>query len=263
LYPRLVQIGRFAIPTYGALTALALVAALAALLHFSRRLELDANKLWNAGLIAILTTLIAERLLLAVAYFHAFRAHPFWVLGLTASRGGWIFPLAVVIGFASATLYALAEGLPFLRVLDCSTLCAAVGLALNRTGAFLAGLDYGLPAAHAWGVTYTSRIAGFWYHTPLGVRLYPVQLYEAVASMLIFAALCGWLPRRTQDGELAGAWLSLSGLAGFFLNFYRATVQSDLFAHQAVCVFMVIASAAFLLRGKSGIYTVENDASHA
>jgi phosphatidylglycerol---prolipoprotein diacylglyceryl transferase len=263
LYPRLFQLGRFAIPTYGAFTALALVAALAALLHFARRLALDANRLWNLGLIGILTTMIAERLLLAVAYFGAFRAHPFWVLGITANRGGWIFPLAIVIGFAAATLYVLAEGLPFLRVIDCIALCAALGLALNRTGAFLAGLDYGLPSGRAWGVTYSSRIAAFWYHTPLGVRLYPVQLYEAVTSILIFAALCWWLSRRTQDGELAGAWLFLSGLAGFFLNFYRATVQGSFLPHQVVCVFMVNASAAFLLRRKSGGYTVENDASHA
>jgi phosphatidylglycerol---prolipoprotein diacylglyceryl transferase len=263
LYPRLFQLGRFAIPTYGAFTALALVAALAALLHFARRLALDANKLWNLGLIAILTTLIAERLLLAIAYFSVFRAHPFWVLGITASHSGWIFPVAVVMGFAAASLYVLAEGLPFLRVLDCVAPCAALGLALNRMGAFLAGLDYGLPSAQAWGVRYSSRIAAFWYHTPLGVRLYPIQLYEAVTSLLIFAALCWWLPRRPQDGELAGSWLFLFGLAGFFLNLYRATVQGNLFVHQTVCVFMVIASAGFLLRRKSGGYTVENDASHA
>lgn len=262
LYPRLFQLGRFAIPTYGALTALALVAALAALLHFARRLALDANKLWNLGLIGILTTLIAERLLLAVAYFGAFRAHPFWVLGITASHSGWIFPVAVVTGFAAATLYVLAEGLPYLRVLDCVAPCAALGLTLNRIGAFLAGLDYGLPSAQAWGVRYTSRIAAFWYQTPLGVRLYPVQLYEALASLLIFLALCWWLPRRTQDGELAGLSLFLCGVSAFFLDFYCAAVQSSLFAHQAAFALMVIASAALLLRRKSGGYTVENDASH-
>jgi len=262
LYPRLFQLGRFAIPTYGAFTALALVAALVALLQFARRLALDANKLWNLGLIAILTTLIAERLLLAVAYFGAFRAHPFWVLGITTSHSGWIFPVAVVMGFAAATLYVLAEGLSFLRVLDCIAPCAALGLALNRTGAFLAGLDYGLPSAQAWGVRYSSRIAAFWYHTPLGVRLYPVQLYEAITSLLIFLTLCWWLPRRTQDGELAGSWLFLFGLTGFFLDSHRAAVQSSLFARQATFALMVISSAALLISRKSDGYTVDNDASH-
>jgi phosphatidylglycerol:prolipoprotein diacylglycerol transferase len=262
LYPRLFQLGHFAIPTYGAFTALALVAALAALMHFARRLNLDANKIWNLGLIGILTTLVIARLLLVTAYFSAFRRHPFWILGLTANRSTWIDTVAVCLGFAGAILYALAEGLPILRMLDCIAPAAALALVLNRTGAFLSGVDYGLPAAHGWSIVYTSRIAPFWYRTPLGVRLYPVQLYQAIASLAILGILAGWLPRRTQDGELWGAWLFLSGVSSFFLNFYRPPAQSQWVIPQPVAVAMVIASAAFLLRRKSGGYTVENDSSH-
>jgi phosphatidylglycerol---prolipoprotein diacylglyceryl transferase len=263
LYPRLLQFGHFAIPTYGAFTALALVAALAALLIFARRLTLDANKVWNLGLIAILTALFAARLLLVVVYFGAFRQHPMWVLGLAANRTSSIDAIAVLIGLASAILYALAEGLPILRTLDCIAPPAALAVVLNRTGAFLAGLDYGLPTQHVWSVTYTSLLAARWYHTPLGVKLYPVQLYEAIASLAIFAALLWWLPRRTQDGELWGAWLFLSGLAGFFLAFCRDASQSQWVLHQPVAVVMVVASAAFLIRRKPRNYTVEDGSTQA
>lgn len=259
LHPRLLQFAHYAIPTYGAFIALALVAALAALVHFARRLALDPNKIWNLGVIGILTALIAARLLLVAAYFTAFRQHPVWILGLTSNRSLWIDTVAVFLGFVAAILYALAEGLPIQRMLDCIAPAAALALVLNRTGAFLSGVDYGLPAAHAWGITYTSRIAALWYRTPLGVRLYPVQLYEAAASLAILGVLAWWLPRRTQDGELWGAWLFLSGFAGFFLNFYRASPHSLWILPQPVAVLMVIASAAFLLRGKSGGYTVGND----
>jgi phosphatidylglycerol---prolipoprotein diacylglyceryl transferase len=263
LYPRLFQFGHFAIPTYGAFTALALVAALAALLVFARRLVLDANKVWNLGLIAILTTLIAARLLLAILYFRAFRQHPMWVLGLAANRTSFLDTIAVIIGFSAAILYALAEGLPILRTLDCIAPSAALAVILNRIGAFLAGLDYGLPEAHGWSVTYTSRLAALWYHTPLGVRLYPVQLYESIASLTILAILLWWLPRRRQDGELWGAWLFLSGLTGFFLAFYRAANQTQWTLQQPVAVVMVVASAIFLLQRKSvnrtGGYTEKDD----
>jgi phosphatidylglycerol---prolipoprotein diacylglyceryl transferase len=259
LYPRLFQFGHFAIPTYGALTALALVAALAALLHFARRLSLNAGKVWNLGLIAILTTLLAARLLLAIVYFGAFRQHPVWVLGLAAAHSTWADTIAVLIGLAAAILYALAEGLPVLRTLDCIAPSAALAVALNRTGAFLAGLDFGLPAPHAPAVTYTSRIAAYWYHTPLGIPLYPVQLGEAIASALILIALIAWLPRRTQDGELWGVWLFLSGLTGFFLAFYRAVSQTQWTLRQPVALAMVVLSAAFLLRRKSNLYTGNDD----
>lgn len=256
MYPRLLQFGHFAIPTYGAFTALALVAALSALVQLARRLGLSPNKLWNLGLIGILTALIGSRLLMAAVYFSAFREHPFWVLGLATDRGVWVGVFALVLGIAAGLLYALAEGLPFLRVLDCLAPAAALGLVLNRIGAFLAGLDYGLPTASAFGVGYTSPFAAFWYGTPLGVRLYPVQIYQGVAFLAIFVALLWWLPRRKQHGELAGAWLFLTGVAAFFLDFYRAPGRSPSWFRESVFFAMVAVSAALLVRRDSSIRKV-------
>jgi len=255
LYPRFFQFGHFAIPTYGVLVALALVAALVLLLYFARRLGLDPNKLWTVGLIAILTTLIGERLLVVADYFSAFRQHPFWVLGLAANRipAAWIGPAAVLLGLAAAALYVLAEGLPFLRALDCAALSATLPLAVASVGAFLAGVDYGLPTPSGWSVTYTSPFAWLWYGTPLAVQLYAVQLYAAVAFAVIFVLLLWWLRRRKQDGELAGGWLFLAGLAGFFLDFYRPASQSHFWIHQPVFVAMVVAGGALLLRRKSPV----------
>lgn len=252
MYPRLAQFGPLAIPTYGAFTALALVAALASLSPLARRLGLNANKLWNVGLIAILTSLIGARLLVVAEFFGVFREHPFWVLGLAANRAApWVEPAAILLGLAAALLYILAEGLPFLRVLDCAAPAATLGLAIASVGAFLAGADYGLLASHAWAVTYTSPYAYFWYLTPLGVHLYPVQIYQAIAFLVILTALLWRLPHRGHDGELAGAWLFLSGVSAFSINLYRAFTPGDLAIHQVVCVAMVLASAALLLRRKS------------
>ena len=225
---------------------------------------MDANKLWNLGLIGILTSLVAARLMVVAEYYRAFLQHPFWVLGLTSIRSAWVDPAAVLIGFFAALLYALAEGLPLLRVLDSIAPAAILGFAINRAGAFFAGTGFGLPTAQAWGVTYTSRLAALWYHTPLGVRLVPVQLYEAAALLLILTPLILWLPRRTRDGELWGAGLFLAGIAGFFLGLYRAGTPSGFWVHQATCVAMVLASSAFLMgkRAKAGSYTGVNDPQH-
>jgi phosphatidylglycerol:prolipoprotein diacylglycerol transferase len=255
LYPRFFQFGHFAIPTYGVFIAIAVVGALALLLYFARRLSLNPNKLWNVGLIAILTALIAERLLVVVAYFSAFREHPFWVLGLASNRlpAAWIAPAALLLGLAAATLYVLADGLPFLRVLDCGALAATLPLAIGAVGAFLAGAHYGLPTTSGWSVTYTSPFAFLWYGTPLAVRLYAVQLYAALAFVAIFLVLLWWLPRRKQDGELAGGWLFFAGLAGSFLDFYRPPSQSHFWIHQPLFVAMVVAGGALLLRRKSPV----------
>lgn len=268
MYPRLAQFGPLAIPTYGAFTALALVATLASLLPLARRLGLNANKLWNLGLIAILTALISSRLLVVAEFLGAFREHPFWVLGLAANRAApWIGPVAILVGIAAALLYVLAEGLPLLRTLDCAAGAATIGLAISSVGALLAGANYGLPVDHAWAVTYHSPIAHSWYGTPLGIPLASVQLYQAIALLLILAALLWRLPRRRFDGELAGAWLFLAGFSWFFIGLYRALSPTHLVIHQAVCVTMVAASAVFLMQRKSAPpalhrYTVIDDPQH-
>lgn len=264
MYPRLFQLGHLAIPTYGALVAIALVAALAALAYFARRLALDPHKLWNLGLIGVLSALVAARLLLVAEYFSAFREHPFWVLGLTAIPNPWVVHAAVIVGCAAAMLYALAEGLPLLRVLDCVAPAAAIALAISAAGAFLAGADYGLPASGGWTVTYTIPWSELWYGTTLGLRLYPVQIYEAIASLAIFAVLAWLLPRRTQAGELGGAWLFLYGITGFFVDLYRAAGRTHVLFHQIVFVLMVIAGAPLLLgrrRHDTGSYTEVDDPS--
>jgi len=265
LHPLLFQLGHFAIPTYGACTALALVTALLALRYFARLLGVNANAVWNLGLITILSTLVAGRLLLVVVYFSAFRHHPFWVLGITANHSVWIDSLALVIGLAAGLLYALAEGLALLRTLDCIAPSAALALGLNRIGAFLAGLDYGLPSTRAWSIVYADPIAALWYGTPLGVPLIPVQLSDALVSILLFLALLWWLPRRTQDGELWGAWLFLYGVSAYFLAFQRTVTQTQWALRWPVAVAMVVASVVFLLRRSSSAirerYTVSDDSS--
>jgi phosphatidylglycerol---prolipoprotein diacylglyceryl transferase len=251
LYPRLLQLGHLAIPTYGALTALALIAGLAAAVHFAGRLGVNPNKIWSLCLMAILTTLIGARLLLVISNLDAFKAHPFWLLGLTNIHNQWVTVMSLVAGVGAAILYALAEGIPVLGAFDCLAPAAAVAVTINRVGAFLAGLDYGAPTTVPWAVTYKSLIAAFWYRTPIGIGLHPVQLYEAAASLVILAVLVWWLPRRSQSGELAGAWLFLFGVASFFLGFYRAGVDGVVFSEGIAAVSVIAGGALWVKRAGS------------
>lgn len=253
MHPLLFHFGNIAIPTYGVLTAVGLLAALALLVVQAHRLRLRADKLWNLGLIAILAALFGARLLLVATHFAVFRAHPFWVLGLATVPGAWIAVGGAAIGAAAAALYALAEGLPLLRTADAAAPAIALAFALNRIGAFCAGLDWGTPTSLPWGVTYRSVVAYLWYQTPRGVVLQPVQLYDAAASFAIFALLM-LLPHR-RDGETAGAWLFLYGLCRFFVEFWRGDAEhvlgGTLTVAQLLAVVAVLAGGALWLRRSS------------
>ncbi|WP_446745155.1 prolipoprotein diacylglyceryl transferase family protein [Silvibacterium acidisoli] len=221
MYPRLFQLGHIAIPTYGALTSLGLLAGLGLAFSLARRLGLNPDRVWSLCITGILATLVGARLLIVAAYFSAFRQHPFWVLGITHLRDAWIMPAAMFIGGAAALLYALAAGLPVLRVMDCLAPAAALSLAIERFGAFLAGVDYGIAVSAPWTVTYRNPLAQLWYGTPLGAAVEPVQLYQAVAWLLVFAVLFAGAGR-IRSGRVAGAWLFACGVIPFFAGMLRA-----------------------------------------
>ena len=245
MYPRLVQLGHVAIPTYGVLTALALVAALAAAVHFARRLSLDPNKVWTLSITAVLSGLVGARLLVVLAHFDIFRQHPFWVLGLSTLRDSWITPVSVALGVAAGVLYALAEGLPVLAAADALAPATAIALAINRIGAFVAGIDFGTPSSVPWAVTYRSRFAAVWYRTPIGVPLHPLQLYEAAVSLFVLALLILWLPRR-RDGELAGIALFFFGVAVPVLSLWSADLAHPASSF-ALSIAVLLAGAVLLV----------------
>lgn len=254
MYPWLFHFGKIAIPTYGVLTAVALLSALGVSVLVARRAGLAADKVWNLGLVAILAALFGARLLLIATHLQAFRAHPFWVLGVATIRGEWIALGGAAIGLAAAALYALGEGLPLLRVADVLAPGVALGFAINRIGAFCGGLGWGRPTTLPWGVTYRSAVAYVWYRTPLGMKLQPVQLYDAAVSLGILAVVV-FLQRAgsmRRAGEVAGAWLFLYGVGRFFLEFLRGDVTPAiggmLTIAQLLSMVAVVAGGALWLR---------------
>jgi phosphatidylglycerol:prolipoprotein diacylglycerol transferase len=244
LHPRLFQFGHIAIPTYGVFAAIALIAALAMATHTARRLALDPNKIWNLSLLGIFTALLGSRLLLVLFHFSDFLAHPFWMLGLVGIRSRGIFYGAILLAMCACIGYIFTSGLPMRRTLDCFAAPAALGIAIRSLGAFAAGSDYGAPTTKPWGVVYKHGLAAFWSGTPLGVRLHPVQLYEAVVLFALFAFLLFWLPRCAHDGDLAGAFLFIYGISLYFLDFYRG--ERSFVFHQAITVTQIIAIGSLL-----------------
>lgn len=237
------------------MAALALLAALACSIYFARRLALDPNKVWNVAILGIFVTLIGSRLLLISFHFSDFLAHPLWMLGLISLRSGSLFFGGVLLAICACVAYILASRLPFLRTLDALAPAFALAFSIGSLGSFAAGLGFGRPTTVPWGVVYTSRLAAVWSGTPLGIRLQPTQLYECAAELLIFLLLLWWLPRRKQDGEMAGAWLFLYGLSQFLIGYYRgdsAGFDGLLTVQQWLALAAVLAGGALWIKRREG-----------
>ncbi len=253
MYPRFLQFGSIVIPSYGVLLAAGILCGLGLSVALARRVGLNAEKIWNLGLIAVVAVLVGARLLFAIANWSSFRVAPLLLLSLSSARAP-VFALGGVgIALLVCAAYAWRAHLPLLRVMDVAAPGLALGHAFACIGCFAAGCDYGGPSGLPWSVTFTSRFAARTTGVPLGVPLHPVQLYECAVSLALLGLLLVLFRRRHQDGDVMGAWLFLYGVAGFFLDFLRGDAapgplfRGALTIGQSVAMLMVLAGGLLWL----------------
>jgi phosphatidylglycerol---prolipoprotein diacylglyceryl transferase len=252
VHPRLFQVGSIAIPTAGVITAIAIVTSLFTARVTARRLELNAEKVWDLGIVGVLTSLFAPRLILIFTNWKDFIAHPLWLIGVALVRS----EAAILGGMAAAIVvmcaFALFTRMPFRRTLDAFAPSLALGFAIASLGEFAGGSNFGTPTNLPWAVTYTSRFAWLWNGAPLGTPLHPVQIYAALAELCIFALLLAMIANRDKwrirRGEIMGAWLFLHGVCAFSLNFLRADITAaDFILPQSLTATMVLAGGLLWL----------------
>ncbi len=252
MYPRLFTLGPVSLPTYGVFAAIALIAGLALAMRTAARLRIAPDVVWNLGMIAVFTAVLGSKLLLVAGHWHDFLSYPFLMLSMKIPQTVDSVLTELGLGISAGLLYMTLKRMPWLIAFDAVAPGWALGQAILALGCFFAGCDYGRPTSVPWGVAFHSRWAALWNGTPLNVRLQPLQLYLFAVQLALCLLLLWWLPRRRQAGELAGAWMLTSGLAGFFLDFYRGDNRLMIFSGalslaQAIAFCLVAIGALMLL----------------
>jgi phosphatidylglycerol---prolipoprotein diacylglyceryl transferase len=221
VHPVLIHIGAFVIPSYGAMAAVGVLAALIVAQRTALFARLNPGQIWNLCVIALFAALVAQRLLLIAINMSDLRRHPSWLLTLAMVH----HPLLAAVGAAAAlvagVLYARRKQMPLRTTADVLAAPLALGMAFEQFGALLAGSDYGIEAQIPWAVTYTHPLAAMWSGTPLGIPLHPVQAYTAMAFLTFAVFLLVWQPAMRQHGDLAGIWLMGTGVIVFITELWR------------------------------------------
>lgn len=237
MHPNLFHFAHLTLPTFGALVAIGLVAALLLSERTAILAGIAPQKLWDAGIFAVVAAYLLSRLLLIAAYWKTFRAFPVLVLtvpSLTAT-GLCLAAIATV-----AWLYL--HRVPLLGALDAWAPCASLVWATLALGHFAEGSDPGMPTRMPWGLPPTVDAA---------VRLHPVGLYVAAFALLLAGASYRGLRVGLLTGRAAGATLAAAGLAQFLVSFLRRP-GTDAFGGldllQIVAMGMMAAGLAVLAR---------------
>lgn len=217
MFPRLIQIGSFYLPTYGLLVAAAFLVALWMAGKLGKQQGLNRDAIINLGVYCALAGIVGAKLFM-IALDPYYRKDPaqIFTIGTLQSAGIWYggFILALVFAF----FYIRREHLPFLTTCDVFAPGLAIGHGIGRLGCFAAGCCYGKPTSLPWGVTYTNPDAN---GAPLGVPLHPTQLYEAGLEALICLFLFNRAKREHRTGSIIALYLILSGIERFAIEFLR------------------------------------------
>ncbi len=235
MHPHLFQFGRLVLPTYGFLLALGAILSLLLCVRIARLLSLDPDKIWKVAVLAILTALLGNRLLMTVWRWPRY--------GFGAEFAG------ILIVAGAGAVYAQHLGLPLRRTADAFAPSLALSSSVVSIACLEAGCDYGTPTHLPWAVVFRTPAAV--PRNMLGVPLHPTQLYASLAEFALFVVLLWLLHRPHFDGEVLGAWLFLAGLSNFLLTFLRGDsgplVSGLIPAAQLVSAAMVLAGGIFWL----------------
>ena len=202
------QLGPLALPTYPISLLLAFWAGLALSARAARRLGVDGDAIWNAGLYGLLAAIVVGRLAHGIAFWPAYRLQPLEIVGLNAQAFLW--GPGALAGLIAAAWTIHRHKLPWATVLDAAAPGVLVGLIIANLGALLAGNDVGAAAAVPWAVD-------LW-----GVARHPVQLYAALGELITLVAVLHALRKASRPGTAALLGLLGWGLTTWLVEPFRA-----------------------------------------
>lgn len=235
MYPELFSIGRFTMNSFGLMMALAFISAgFIARWQFKKR-GVRPDFVYGLLIAAVIGGLLGAKV-------HYLILHPDqWPRNLL-SGGGLVWFGGLFGAIIAVVIVTLISRQRLAVVMDAGAVAVSVGYAVGRMGCFLNGDDYGVPTDLPWGLAFPNG------SPPTTVKVHPTQLYEIVASLVIFALLV-WVisPRFKREGPLIFVYAILAGIERFLVEFIRANdgVLLGLTQQQWISIGMVIVGIVF------------------
>jgi len=226
VFPKLITIGDFYLPTYGLLVALGFLAGLWLASRLAARAGLDAARVADLAIYCALAGLAGAKLLMFAlnADYYARHSGALFSLDTLLSAGIYHGGFLAALGFA--WFYVRRTGLPWLRTADVLAPAVALGHAIGRLGCFAAGCCWGAACNRSWAVVFTNPDAHALTGVPLNVPLHPTQLYEAGLTAVVAALTWGAALRPHREGSILGLYLVTYSAARILVEFYREHDQA-------------------------------------
>ena len=245
MFPKLLDIGRVHIASYGLFVAAGYLAGILWLKRRRDRMGLSEDRFWSLIYACFFGAVLGGKLMFMAVNWHSFASGE---LGFIRDfRYGFVF-YGGLLGICAAGFgWCWYDGIPALAAADYFAAIAPVGHAIGRIGCLAAGCCYGAPTRLPWGVTFRRPDSLVPEHLR-GVPLHPTQLYEAAGNLLIAAALWRVLKRvqagKAEPGTVFFSYFLLYAALRFAVEFLRADERGGFAAGLSPAQWTALAFAA-------------------
>lgn len=245
MHPILIDLGFYALPTYGFLLAIAVLVSLWTIKTRAEGVGMDAARIVDFALWLIIWALLGAKLLLVVVEWRRYVADPAQLIGLFRAGGVFLggFLAAVLAGIVMLRRYQLAA----LPTFDVIVPSLALGQAIGRVGCFAAGCCWGRSCDLPWAITYTDPTAAANLGTPLHIAVHPFPAYAAIFNLSLFGVLSWLYRRRPAPGRVFASYLILYGIGRFLLEFTRGDEARGLYFGGLVSTSQIITATMIVL----------------
>jgi phosphatidylglycerol:prolipoprotein diacylglycerol transferase len=259
MHPILFEIGGYPVAAYGTALLLAFVVGITVAVRRARAQGLDADRVLDATMLILVSSILGARLLWVVTHPAVFRPpQGTWLDAVNPFQGEGSFGIVglsmlggVVLALLCSVAFFAYRRLPVLPHVDVIMPSVLLGEGITRIGCFLNGCCHGLVCTAPWGVRFPEGSPAAVLFP--GAAVHPTQLY---ASLLGFAgfALLVWLARR-RPFPGAVFFTSIVLVAGYrialdFVRYYESQVMVfraagvDITINQLISLGLVLAGIA-------------------
>lgn len=248
MHPYLFFIGDFPIRTYGLFFALGIISGGIVAYYFTKKDDRYHEYIWDLTVYCGLAGIVGGRLW-DVFFFDwdYYRDHlleiPFVWQGGMAIQGGLIF------GITTALFYLKKRQVDILAFADLVAPAIILGQSVGRMANLLNGDAFGHPTGGPFGILYP--VTSLAYRTYGAQPLWPAEVWEGQADVLIFVALLAFSLTKHAKGQVFALYIMLYSLARFFLEFLRGDYGTLLWGLKSA---QLTSAAAFLLAFAAFIY---------
>ena len=208
MLPVLFSVFGFDVQSYGVSKALAALVAAFLLGRAFERLALSRDLAYSLVMWATIWGFVGAKIYYLLEQLPNFDVHHLGGMGFTWYGG-------LIGGVVAALVIVRRHQLPLGVVAGAAAVPLTIAYGIGRLGCLLSGDGtYGRPTSLPWAMTFPNGVV------PTNVPVHPTPLYEALAAIVIAAALWA-LGKRWNPPAVFGAYLALSGISRFLVEFLR------------------------------------------